>query len=105
MKRLNIFLALLIVAACSTTVASDRQQLAAAEIAFTNTLEEIAVARSAGALSQSDVDRLKTNVDAARAALDMAHGVTSAGQPARGAIEAAQQAVRALIRARQGGGT
>lgn len=82
---------------------TDREKLAAAEVAFANFLDELAFLEQSGQISQERIKALRPYAMAVRSSLDAAHARILSGQPAADLLSAAQQALRDLIAAKERG--
>jgi len=80
--------------------ASERARLLAATDAYTTTLEVLADARRAGLIDDQAAAEVEQWRVVARAALDAWRLAVETGQPAEGAIQRFNEALRELTRAR-----
>lgn len=104
MRRFASLILVVLLVGCAAAPQTDRQRLAAAEIAFTEAVNELAFARDTGVMTQEQIDRLRPTIQHTAAALDAARTAILQGRPSGTALDVAQAGIRALIAARTKGG-
>jgi hypothetical protein len=97
MIRFAALALMVIVAGCSAAPETPRAELLAAELAFTDIVNELATLKALGELGEADVADLAPAVRADSAALDAAHTTFTAGGSIVPALATARAARNAAI--------